>query len=480
MKPEYDVVIPTIGRPSLGRLLRSLHDAKGPRPRRVFVVDDRRDAAAPLDVPRAFEDVHVLASGGKGPAAARNRGLRESSAPWVVFLDDDVTVGTSWRRDLAHDLAAAGSAAASYGRVSVPLPDGRRATDWERNVHGLEHARWITADCALRRDAALAVGGFDERFRRAYREDTDLALRLVARGERLVQGRRLVEHPVRAADPWISVRLQAGNADDALMDALHGAGWRDDAGAPRGSYVRYSLIVGAAAVALVASAVWAAATARFAWRRIAPGPRTPREIATMALTSVAIPFAAVYHRVRGRRAARRLVRRAAAVLFDRDGTLIDDVPVLGDPALVAPMPGAHAALARLRAAGCAVGVITNQSALAEQLFSRDQLAHVHRRVEELLGRIDVWAVCEHGADAGCSCRKPAPGLILDAARRLKVAPGDCVVVGDILSDVLAATAAGARGILVPNPATLGEEVERAPVVAPDLAAAADLIVRGVV
>ena len=480
MNAEYDVVIPTIGRPSLDRLLQSLRDAKGPRPRRVFVIDDRRDTTSPLELPRAFEDVCVLTSGGRGPAAARNRGLRAARAPWVVFLDDDVTVGRTWRRDLAHDLAAAGGAAASYGCVSVPLPGDRRPTDWERNVHGLEHARWITADCALWREAALSVGGFDERFRRAYREDTDLALRLAARGERLVQGRRHVEHPVRAAGPWISVRLQAGNADDVLMDALHGTRWRDDAGAPRGSYLRYPLIVGAAAVALVASAVWAAATARFAWRRIAPGPRTPREIATMTATSVVIPFAAVYHRVRGRRAVRRLVRRTAAVLFDRDGTLIDDVPVLGNPALVEPMPGAPAALARLRAAGCALGVITNQSALAEQRFSRDQLAHVHRRVEELLGRFDVWAVCEHGADAGCTCRKPAPGLVLEAARRLKVAPGDCVVVGDILSDVAAAAAAGARSILVPTPATRVDEVERAPVVAPDLAAAADLIVRGAV
>jgi hypothetical protein len=87
---------------------------------------------------------------------------------------------------------------------------------------------------AFRRDALAAVGGFDERFPRAYREDADLALRLLEAGYELVRGRRCVTHPVGPSRPLDSVRRQAGNADDALMRALHRSDWRRRAGAPRG------------------------------------------------------------------------------------------------------------------------------------------------------------------------------------------------------------------------------------------------------
>src|SRR3954471_18996455 len=100
-----------------------------------------------------------------------------------------------------------------------------------------------------------------------------------------------------------------------------------------------------------------------------------------------------------------------AVLLDRDGTLIEDVPYNGDPALVRPMPGARAALDRLRATGLRLGVVTNQSGLARQRFTAEQLRLVNARVEELLGPFDTWQVCPHDDADGCSCRKPRPGLI---------------------------------------------------------------------
>jgi GT2 family glycosyltransferase len=76
--------------------------------------------------------------------------------------------------------------AATQGRVQVPLPTARRPTDWERSTAGLVTAPWITADMTYRRSALSAVGGFDERFPRAFREDSDLALRVQAAGGRLV------------------------------------------------------------------------------------------------------------------------------------------------------------------------------------------------------------------------------------------------------------------------------------------------------
>ncbi len=164
-----------------------------------------------------------------------------------------------------------------------------------------------------------------------------------------------------------------------------------------------------------------------------------------------------------------------AVLLDRDGTLLVDAPYNGDPSLVEPMPGARAALDRLRAAGVPTAVVSNQSGIARGLLTRAQVDAVNARMEEVLGPVGPVLVCPHGPGDGCACRKPAPGLVLAAAAALGVAPAGCVVVGDIGADVGAARAAGARHVLVPTPVTLPAEVADADVVAPDLLAAVSLL-----
>ncbi|MEU0570114.1 HAD-IIIA family hydrolase [Nonomuraea sp. NPDC005983] len=171
-------------------------------------------------------------------------------------------------------------------------------------------------------------------------------------------------------------------------------------------------------------------------------------------------------------------RRPGAVLFDRDGTLIKDVPYNGDPDRVEPMPGAREALGRLRRADVPVAVVTNQSGVAKGLLTADEMDQVNAKVEELLGPFDAWAICVHDDDDGCTCRKPAPGLVIRAAAVLDVSPRDCVVVGDIGRDMEAARAAGARGILVPTPQTLREEIQQAVEVAEDLADVVDRVLSG--
>jgi HAD superfamily hydrolase (TIGR01662 family) len=156
------------------------------------------------------------------------------------------------------------------------------------------------------------------------------------------------------------------------------------------------------------------------------------------------------------------------VLFDRDGTLVVDVPYNGDPSAVVPTPTARAALDLLREHGIPIGVVSNQSGIARGLINRDQVDRVNARVEELLGPFDVWRICPHGERDGCGCRKPAPGMIRSAAAELGIDPEYLVVIGDIGSDVAAARAAGARAVLVPTQATLPEEIASAPDVAPDL------------
>jgi histidinol-phosphate phosphatase family protein len=164
-----------------------------------------------------------------------------------------------------------------------------------------------------------------------------------------------------------------------------------------------------------------------------------------------------------------------AVLFDRDGTLVVDVPYNGDPQLVQPMDGSRSAVDRVRSAGLATGVVSNQSGVARGLLSLDQVLSVNERVEQLLGPFDVWEMCPHGPEDGCACRKPRPGMILSACRKLGIEPSEAAMVGDIGADMGAARAAGARGVLVPTPVTRREEIGAADLVAKDLVHAVDLL-----
>jgi histidinol-phosphate phosphatase family protein len=168
-------------------------------------------------------------------------------------------------------------------------------------------------------------------------------------------------------------------------------------------------------------------------------------------------------------------RAIEAVLCDRDGTLVVDVPYNGDPALVEPLPGVADALTRLRAAGVRLAVVSNQSGVARGLLTAAQVEAVNHRVVDLLGPFDAVLWCPHGPDDGCACRKPAPGLVVAAADACGVPVERCVVVGDIGADVAAATTAGAASVLVPTPVTREREIAGAHRVAADFGAAVDLI-----
>jgi hypothetical protein len=287
-----DVVVPAARADLLARLLGALRSAWAPGLRHVIVAWDGAGEPPSLDGARV-----VRTGGGRGPAAARNAGWRASDAEWIAFLDDDVLPPPDWGSRLVDDLAALPPRAAGVmGRVEVPLPGDRPPTDWERNVARLADTPGIvTADCAVRRTALEAVGGFDERFPRAYREDTDLELRLRAAGWTLERGTRRIVHPVRPAGPLVSLGLQRGNADDVLFWALHGAAGH----VSFRTKARYALVVAAGVAGLAGSRagrlVWLAETLRFAAQRAVPGPQTPRELAGIAVTSAAIPPLALWH-----------------------------------------------------------------------------------------------------------------------------------------------------------------------------------------
>lgn len=499
MTPSYTVVIPTIGRPSLNRLLADLCGGDRLPAGEVILVDDRPGPARPLWPEAGFLPVTVLRSGGRGPAAARNVGWRAGRTEWVCFLDDDVVTGENWCARLEADLQAAGpEVVGSQARIVVPGPANRRPFDDERRTLRLAGAQWITADMAYRRDALVACGGFDERFPRAYREDADIALRLTRAGGTITVGARETMHPIPASarsGVLSSVAAQRGNRDDALMRRKHGRGWRAAIGEGRGRLPIHGITCGAGLLAVLGLIVghrpllragglgWLGLTAEFALRRIAAGPKSRREIAAMVVSSALIPPVAVAQRIRGAlRFRTALAEPPLAVLLDRDDTLIQDGPYLADPAGVIPLPHARRALARLRRRGLRLAVVSNQSGVAKGLISPEQLAAVNARVDELLGPFDSWQVCRHAEGDGCGCRKPAPGLVSAAAEALDVEPRRCVMIGDTGGDVAAALAADAGAILVPTRRTRGAEIADAranAAVARSLNAAVSLVLKGI-
>ncbi|MBZ6383110.1 MULTISPECIES: D-glycero-alpha-D-manno-heptose-1,7-bisphosphate 7-phosphatase [Sphingomonas] len=141
-----------------------------------------------------------------------------------------------------------------------------------------------------------------------------------------------------------------------------------------------------------------------------------------------------------------------AVLLDRDGTVIVESNYLCDPAGVALETGAAAGLQVLAASGYVLAVITNQSGIARGRFGWAQTEMVNARVAALLktAGVDIagWFVCPHGPADGCACRKPRAGLALAAAAVLGLDLSRSWIVGDKQSDIAAADAVGARGVLM--------------------------------
>ena len=147
-----------------------------------------------------------------------------------------------------------------------------------------------------------------------------------------------------------------------------------------------------------------------------------------------------------------------AVFLDRDGTMIEERGYLNRLDLVAPFPYTATAIARLRRAGFAVVVVTNQAGIARGYFDEDFVRSVHAHLNTLLppdAIPDAYYFCPHHPDgvvtayqAVCRCRKPAPGMIEQAAADLGLDVSRSFVVGDKWLDVGLANQAGARGILV--------------------------------
>lgn len=313
MSLRISVVIPTYHRPDLiARCLNAvLHQTLGREAYEVIVVDDGHD-----DETRDI--VNALASGAdrpvvrylrpetsRGPAVARNTGWRAARGALIAFTDDDTVPDHGWleegERAMEHRVAVC-------GRVVVP-PLSEPPTDHELMTRGLESAEFVTANAFVRRDALERVGGFDEEFKRAWREDSDLQFRLAGLGEVARVPSSTVLHPVRPERWGVCLRQQKNTFFDALLYKKHPRLYRERIRRlpPWDYYLIVGLVLAAPFLAMAGEGAWAAVCVllalglvlHLAWTRLRRTSKAPRHVAEMLVTSALIPFLSVYWRIRG-------------------------------------------------------------------------------------------------------------------------------------------------------------------------------------
>lgn len=333
MTYRISVVVPTFKRPDL------LHQCLGalttqdlvPSEYEVIVVDDAASAVTQWQVEQWNEcmrrgkcencPVHTIryiaVTGSHGPSVARNVGWRAARGEIIAFTDDDCLPTPGWLR--AGLSVFSGEVVGATGKLVMPL--AHIPTDYERNATRLEKSEFITANCFYRRAMLEQVGGFDERFTAAWREDSDLFFTLRKYVEKngcrnlellsafVYAPRAVVIHPVRPA-PWgISIRQQRKSMFNALLYKKHPVAYRERIqSAPPWHYYCIlgallvaigSALAGFWLFALVAFTVWMFLTGRFCLLRLQGTSHTPVHVMEMIVTSIVIPLLSIFWRIVG-------------------------------------------------------------------------------------------------------------------------------------------------------------------------------------
>ncbi len=314
-QPAVSVVIATLNRPALlDRCLAALFKQTLPFDAyEVVVVDDGPHTSTKAVVQDwrrrcpEYAVVYQRSGDNHGPAAARNVGWRAARHPVIAFTDDDCVPDPHWLAAGLETLSRP-EVGALWGRILVPLPS--EPTDWERNVAGLERAPCATANCFYRRTVLAAVGGFDERFTEAWREDSDLQFGALAQGVLIVhEPEARVTHPVRPARWGISISLQRQNRFNALLYKKHPLLYAsfNPHEPPWAYYATVGLLLaggiaaanGVATAAVVLWGGWALMASAFCLRRLTGATRRISHVMEMIVTSIMIPPYAVFWRLYG-------------------------------------------------------------------------------------------------------------------------------------------------------------------------------------
>ena len=238
----------------------------------------------------------------KGPAAARNAGWLSARGATIAFTDDDCLPDKNWLAEIAVNIDPEKKEAVT-GNIVVPR--SKHPTDYELNISHLETAEFVTANCACTRAALIATGGFDERFRMAWREDSDLHFKLISQDIPVTYlSSATVVHPVRDPQWGISVKEQKKTLFNALLYQKYPKLYRDRI-QPLPP-VLYYFIIAAFAVMLTGlfggdirlfktgATGWVLLTLYFTFQRLRQTSRGISHVVEMACTSFVIPFLSVY------------------------------------------------------------------------------------------------------------------------------------------------------------------------------------------
>lgn len=243
----------------------------------------------------------------KGPAAARNLGWKNASGILIAFTDDDCLPTKTWLENIWNHYNNE-TEIAFTGKVIVPVSD--KPTDFELNTKGLETGDLVTANCACTKVTLEAIGGFDEAFTAAWREDSDLEFKLLKRNVSIIKlNDAIVIHPVREARWGVSIKEQRKAMFDALLFKKYPEMYRQRIKKnPSWKYyfiVLFFIVFSVSAflkltlLFIIAFSGWLYLTTTFIVKRLSAARKTFSHIFEMIVTSIIIPFLSVYWTIYG-------------------------------------------------------------------------------------------------------------------------------------------------------------------------------------
>lgn len=305
---QISVVIPTCGRPQLlENCLRCLVEQSFEKNfYEIIVVSDGFDDKT-KNIVNEFKQSHpaiyyLYLTEKKGLAAARNMGWQRGWGKVVAFTDDDCLPDKDWLASL-YKIYNGEEEIAYSGAVRVPLSS--HPTDYERNTSNREIAEFVTANCCCTKMALEKVGGFDERFSMAWREDSDLEFKLIRENIPVIKVEdALVVHPVRQANWGVSIKEQKKRIFNALLYKKFPDLYRKkiQASRPWNYYMvavaflcaLLSFFLQIKWLVLVFGVCWAGLTVKFISTRLSRTTKTFSHIIEMVVTSIVIPFVSVF------------------------------------------------------------------------------------------------------------------------------------------------------------------------------------------
>jgi glycosyltransferase involved in cell wall biosynthesis len=247
---------------------------------------------------------YITLNKNSGPASARNAGWRKANGNLVAFTDDDCTPSPGWLSALwnAYEIHAKSEIAFS-GKVIVPISDP--PTDYELNTSHLEYADFITANCACTKRALEITNGFDERFKLAWREDSDLEFKLIENNIPIIKVEEaVVVHPVRKVKWGVSITEQRKTMFNALLykkfpylfrrKIQRRPAWNYYMIVTGAMLTLAGLIAGKKVLMIIGTLFYIGFTLLFVIKRLWRTSHSRPHVLEMVATSAVIPFVSVY------------------------------------------------------------------------------------------------------------------------------------------------------------------------------------------